>query len=200
MQSAIGSALTISAITKASPGVATVTAHGLANGDYVVLDVQGMIQLNGKVVRVASVATNTFQLEGVDTTLFDTFSTGTAKKLTFGTTVSTFTSINSSGGDYEFLDITTIHDKTKTQIPGVASAQTYTFDSIWDPNDAALAALKLASDTQAQRAMLFTFGSGSKMVFNGYVGASLTPGGSAQDKVTTSVSITAFGTPTYYTS
>ena len=35
MQSALGASKTITAITKANPAVATSTAHGLANGDYV---------------------------------------------------------------------------------------------------------------------------------------------------------------------
>jgi hypothetical protein len=38
------------------------------------------------------------------------------------------------------------------------------------------------------------------MVFVGYVGFAGTPGGSAQDKVITQSTITAFGTPTYYAS
>jgi len=38
------------------------------------------------------------------------------------------------------------------------------------------------------------------MVFVGYVGFSGSPGGNAQDKVTTGATITAYGTPTYYAS
>ena len=76
MQSALAAADTISGITKANPGVVTATSHGLSNGDYVFLSVSGMHQLNDRVVRVANVATNTFELEGVDTSAFDTFSSG----------------------------------------------------------------------------------------------------------------------------
>jgi hypothetical protein len=38
------------------------------------------------------------------------------------------------------------------------------------------------------------------MVFSGYVGFTGAPAGNAQDKVTSSAVITAFGTPTYYSS
>lgn len=200
VESALGADLTISGITKANPGVATSTAHGLSNGDYVILEIQGMHQLDGRVVRVANVAANTFELEGVDTTLFDTFSSGTANEITFGTTLTTLTGLSASGGDFDFLDTTTIHDNTRKQIPGLASPSTYSFESIWDVSDAGLVALKAASDNQAKKAVKFAFANGQKMVLAGYIGATLLPTGSAQEVVKTSVVITADGKPTVYSS
>lgn len=199
MQSAIAAAVTISGITKASPGVATTsTSHGYSNGDYVLLTAQGMYQVDKKVVRVAGVTSTTFQLEGIDTTLFGTFSSGTCEKLTFGTTFGTLTSLSASGGDFDFIDTTTIHAQVKTQIPGLANPAKYSFESYWDVSDAGLLAAKAASETQAQRGFLFTFPNGQKAVFAGYIGCTLLPTGSSQDLVKTSVDITAFGTPTYY--
>lgn len=201
MQSALAAAKTITAITKASPGVASSTAHGYSNGDFVFLTVSGMYQLNDKVARVSSVTTDTFALEGVDTTLFDTFSSGTAEKITFGTSITTATTITSSGGNFEFIDSTTIHGNSKSQLPGLPEATTFSMDHIWDVSDTGLLALKSASDNQAKRAFKFTFGSGGKiMAFAGYVGAALLPGGSAQQLVTTPSVITMGGSPTYYAS
>lgn len=200
MQSALATADTITGITKANPGVVTATAHGISNGTYVVLTVQGMSQLNGRVVRVANAATDTFELEGVDTTNFDTFSSGSCQAITYGTTLNTVRSLTSSGGDYNFIDTTTIHDNVATQIPGLAAAASYSFENIWDVSDAGLVALKSASDNKAQRAFKFTFADGQIMVFNGYVGASLLPGGSSQDLITTSSVVTMFGAATYYSS
>ncbi len=201
MQSALAAAKTITAITNASPGVATSASHGYSNGDFVFLTVSGMYQVNGKVVRVASVATDTFQLEGVDTTLFDTFSSGTAEKITFGTSITTATTVTGTGGNFEFIDSTTIHGNSKSQLPGLPEASTYSMDHIWDVSDAGLLAMKTASDSQAKRAVKFTFGTGGKiMVFAGYVGAALLPAGSSQQLVTTQTVITMDGTPTYYAS
>jgi hypothetical protein len=201
MQSALAAAKTITAITKASPGVASSVAHGYANGDFVYLSVSGMFQLNEKVVRVAGVAADTFQLEGVDTTLFDTFTSGTAEKITFGTSITTATNITASGGGFEFIPTTTIHSNVNTSIPGLPEASNFTMDHIHDISDAGLLAMKAASDVQARRAFKFTWGSGGQiMVFAGYVGASLLPGGSAQQLVTTPTAITMNGTPTYYAS
>lgn len=201
MQSALAAALTISGITKANPGVATSTAHGLANGDYVYLSIQGMHQLNERVARVAGVTADTFQLEGIDTTNFDTFSSGTAEKITFGTSITTATSISSSGGDFGFIDTTTIHANQRSQMPDLPNAASFTMDNIWDVSDAGLVAMKSASDSQAKRAFKFTFGTGGQiMVFAGYVGASMLPGGQAQGLVTTSTVITMNGSPSVYSS
>lgn len=201
MESAIGVSKAITAITKATTGVATSTAHGFVNGDYVFLTVAGMRQLNDRVVRVANVTANTFELEGIDTTAFDTFSSGGAQAITFGTNITTATSISSSGGGYDFIDTTTIHDNARTQVPGLPAAISYSFDNIWDVSDAGLKAMKVASDAQGKKAFKFQFGVGGQiMVFAGYVGANLLPGGSAQQLVTTSAAITLNNTPSYYAS
>lgn len=199
VQSAIAATVSISAITKASPGVVTTgSAHGYSNGDYVYLAIQGMYQLDGMVCRISAAAGSNFTLEGLDTTNFDTFTSGTAQKLTLGTSLSTATSITASGGDFSFIDTTTIHDNVKKQVPGLANPSTFSFENIWDVADAGLIALKAASDTQAVRAVRFTFANGQKVIFMGYIGASLLPTGSAQDIVKTSAVITMFGKPSVY--
>ena len=200
MESAAASPVTITAITKASPAVCTAT-NTYTNGDYVKLSVAGMWQLDGKVVRVSAASGSAFSCEGVDSTLFETFVSGTASKLTFGTSITTATSMSGTGGDFDFIDTTTIHSNAKTQIPGLSNPITYTFDNLWDIADSGQIALKSATDSQAQKSFKFTFGTGGPiMVFLGYVGFSGAPGGNAQDKVTASAVITAFGTPTYYSS
>ncbi len=201
MQSALAAATTITAITKANPGVVTSVAHGYSNGNILFLTVSGMYQLDNKVVRVANKTNDTYELEGVDTTAFDTFSSGTAELITFGTSITTATTVNAAGGNFEFIDSTTIHGNAKTQLPGLPEAATFSMDHIWDVSDAGLLAMKTASDSQAKRAFKFTFGTGGKiMLFAGYVGANLLPGGSAQQLVTTPTVITMDGTPTYYAS
>ena len=198
IQSVLGAALTITTITKASPGVVTSTAHGLANGDFVLLDVEGMTQIDNRVFRVANVAANTFELEGEDTLLYDTFVSGTAKEITFGTNLATATTVNASGGEFDYEDTTTIHDAVRSQIPTLASPAAYSFENIWDTADAGLIALKLASDNKAERCIRITFSNGQKVLFNGFVGATLLPVGSAPGKVTTPVTITMGGRPTVY--
>ena len=86
----------------------------------------------------------------------------------------------------------------RSQIPTLASPATYNFENIWDTADAGLIALKLASDNKAERCIRITFSNGQKVLFNGFVGATLLPVGSAPGKVTTPVTITMQGRPTVY--
>ena len=198
----LGTVQVVSAITKASTGVATYVGTDPANGDYFALtSVLGMTQVNSRIFRVANVNTggNTLELEGENTTNYDTFVSGNLQPLTFGTSLSVAAGVQVSGGDFAFLDTTTIHDTQQTQIPGLAAATAFTFDCFWDPSDAGLAALVAASNAQAQRALRLTFANSYKYLLLGYVGATLSPTGNAQEMVKTSVVFTAFGRSTTYT-
>lgn len=198
VQSAIGANKTITAITKASTGVVSSTAHGIANGAYVLLTVQGMNQVNNRVFRVANTAANAFDLEGEDTTLYDTFTSGTAAEITFGTTVSTITGVTVSGGDFQKEPTTTIHDLQGSQIPTITNPLEFSMESIWDASDTALKALASASALKLTRAVRITFANSQKFLFNGYVGANLSPGGSAPGKVITPISFDVQSRGTFY--
>lgn len=198
VQSALGSAITISGITNASPGVASASGHGLSDGAFVVLSVAGMADLDGRVVRVANSDAGTFELEGVDTTNLGTFTSGSAQEITFGTNLGVVRSLSAAGGEFPLIDTTTIHDKLSTNIPGVPSPVVYTFTNIFDPSDAGVIALKAASDERSQRAVRFTFSDGTIMAFSGYIGASGIPTGSGQELVTSPATVTMSATPSYY--
>ena len=67
----------ISAITKANPAVVTAASHGFSNGDQVlILNVEGMTQLNGTTKTVANKTDDTFQLSGTDSSGFGTYTSG----------------------------------------------------------------------------------------------------------------------------
>lgn len=71
-----GEVKSISAITKADPGVITSAAHGFSTGDIVNLSgIVGMTQLNGTVVTVTVVDANSFSI-GTDTSSFGTYTSG----------------------------------------------------------------------------------------------------------------------------
>jgi hypothetical protein len=198
VQSALAATKTISAITKANPGVATSTSHGYTNGQEISLDILGMHQLDDRVIRVANVAANTFELDGVDTTLMDTFASGTAALITFGLTVTTITGSTTSGGDFDRIDITTIHDTVRREIAGASTPITFSLESFWDPADTGLIGLKSASDVKGVRAIRFVFPSGYRFYTQGYVSCTMAPTGTAQGLVTTPVVITSNGRLTSY--
>lgn len=70
-------AATISGATQANPCVVTANAHGFANGELIYISgVTGMTQLNGNLYTIASVAANTFELSGVDSSAYTAYSSG----------------------------------------------------------------------------------------------------------------------------
>jgi len=73
----------ISAITKANPAVVTATSHGYSNGDHVwINDVVGMTEVNARRYTIANVTTHTFELSGVNSTNYTTYTSGgTAAKV-----------------------------------------------------------------------------------------------------------------------
>jgi hypothetical protein len=202
VQSALSASQVVSGITKAATGVATYVGTDPVNGDYVALTANGMYQVDGRIFRVANVngAGNTLELEGEATTSYDTFTSGSLGIVTFGTSLTTLVGLSATGGEPSFISTTTIHDNVSRQIPGIPSPVVFSFESLWDPADAGLVALKAASDASARRAVRFTFSGGQKLVFNGYISCTLLPVGNAQDKVTTNVTINLDGNPTVYAS
>jgi uncharacterized protein (TIGR02217 family) len=76
------STLTITAITQASPGVVTVSGSAPANGKLVYIsNAGGMYQVNGQVFTVAGSSGSSFQLSGIDTRGYQTFTSGGTAQL-----------------------------------------------------------------------------------------------------------------------
>ena len=199
VQTALASAVTITALSKASPGVATYSGTvSPANGDYISLSAQGMHQVNERIFRIANVNTTakTFELEGEDTTTYDTFINGSFQVITFGASFSSVQNINVSGGEYKKADLTTIHDAVEKQAPTVASAMAISMTNFFDLTDPGFAECNKAFKSKTVRAFRLRFGTGAKVLFVGYVGAAGVPTGQAQQAVMTPVTIDAQNLPT----
>jgi len=67
----------ITGVTQANPGVVTSTAHGIANGQTVLIsNVNGMVELNGNTYTAANITVNTLELSGTNTTGFTAYGSG----------------------------------------------------------------------------------------------------------------------------
>jgi hypothetical protein len=200
VQSAALTPLVVSAITKANPAVVSYTGTDPVNGNFLLMDVQGMRQISGSVFRAANVSSgsDTVELEGVDSTLYNTFSSGTAQVVTLGASMEIIRSLSASGGDPNFIDVSTIHDLQQRQIPGRPTAVSYSFECFWDPNDAGLKALMAASALRSKRVIQMKWPDGLFILFVGYVSAPGAPTGSGGDVVTTPVTFTINGNITVY--
>jgi len=68
---------TITGATKANPCVITAVAHGLADGDRVLIaSVGGMTQINDRYYSINVLTTNTFELLGENSTSYTTYTSG----------------------------------------------------------------------------------------------------------------------------
>lgn len=205
VQTGLSDAISISNISKASPGLVTYSgtpATAPQNGDYILLQVQGMNQVSERLFRVAEFnGTNkTFKLEGEDTTTYDTFISGTARIVTFGASFDSVQNIQVSGGEYEKADLTTIHDAVKKQAPTVASPMSISMTNYFDLTDPGFVECNKAYKSKTTRAFRLRFGAGAKMAFVGYVGAAGVPTGQVQQAVMTPVTIDAQNMPSVWAS
>jgi hypothetical protein len=124
------SAKNVTAVTLASPGVATSTSHGLANGTVGYWAVAaGMVQLDGQATRVYNQSTNAFDLQGLNTAGYSTFSgTQTFTPVATWGTLSETIGYQIGGGSADKLDDTKISDVIKQEIIGTLPADTVQID------------------------------------------------------------------------
>lgn len=204
-ESALGTAKPITLMTKAAPGVFTSVAHGFVNGDFIALDTPSVQVLNNRVFRVAAIAADTFQLEdissgvGLSTIGFETLSSGSAQKITFGNSISSAAGIEITGGEFDFIDTTLIHGNQKTQMPGATNPVEIKLIHLWDLTDSGQLALKSFSDLKQAKAFKMTFGIGGPvMAFIGYTGFTAVPIGTSQDRITSPSTMTLVAAPVLY--
>jgi hypothetical protein len=203
MESAREAADTITAITNASPGVVTATAHGFSDGDIVLLEVGGMNDLNKRAFKVIESDTNTFQLAdetglvGIDTTNFGTFTSGTATKVTLGISITGTQGFAPSGGDGKLLDTTTVQDTNDTQETNGTTAISYALTQQWDPADTAQRQMIEFNRSGVQKVFRFQWPNGTFVLFYGSVAYSGAPGGDNQGITTSTATVALGGRPTY---
>lgn len=193
-----GSAKVVSGVTKANPGVVSSTSHGLANGSVGYFDtLVGMAELEGQVARVSGSATGSFNAEGVDTTNFDTFTSGNFIPVTAWKTLSQSTEYQIGGGDGAVEDFTTLLDKKDKSRKVTLGAETVTINckSLTADNEAMA---KIRSTARALGYLVFraTLHDGSQRLFRGQPSL---PGESLAVKGlgTGSVSVTVIGDVLY---
>ena len=168
----------ISSISNANPAVASSAAHGLANGDLVVLS-SGWQRLNDRVIRVSGSASGAFNIEGQDTTSVQYYpagsSAGSATPISAWTQISQILEFTTSGGDQQFANFSFLDEDFERQLPTITSAQSITIGIADDPSLPGYIALKAASMTRANRALRLTLPDGSTIFYNGIVSLNETP-------------------------
>lgn len=156
VENAVGTAKTVTAITAASPPVATSSAHGLTVGTVgYFTGVSGfMPALEGMAVRITNPVTNTFDLQKLRAAGLSAFS-GSASFYPVSTwhTVGNATAYQIGGGDAPDSDQTVLLDTIQQLVPGMLNAQTVTIPCNSDMESAAM--LKIAQAAEDQTPLVF---------------------------------------------
>lgn len=152
-------------VTNASEAVVTSTAHGYSNGDYVLV-ISGWGRLNKRAFRIKSIATDTFVLEGADTSNTTFFpagqGVGTVAKVSAWTQLTTVMNPNTSGGDPKKVTYKFIESDVEYSINDGFTATDYTIELDADSiGGTGYTALKTLTDVQTDTIMRMVTRSGS---------------------------------------
>lgn len=201
LASGYGSVQTMSILTNANPAVATVTAHGYANGDFVEVT-SGWSRLNGKVCRISGVATNTFNLEAIDsssTTIYPAGTgTGSVRKITGYTQLSQILKSDSNGGDQQFLEYQFLESDAAKRIPTYKSPAGLTFSVADDATQAGYIIAAAANDDRLPRAVKITLPSAAILSYNAYISVNKTPSLTVNELMACEMTLSLLNEPVRY--
>ena len=201
--SAVGSALTVTTATNANPCVMTSTAHGLSNGDYVIVT-SGWARTTDRVFRVANITANTFELEGHDTSSTTVYAagsgTGSVKKVTTWTQITQVLTVSSQGGEQQFATYQPLEGDREVRIPTIKSGGGLDMEVGDDPTLAGFVAAAAANDDRVARAVRITNANSSKSLFYSYVSADKVPQMNVNQVQTARISLSHLNEAVRYTS
>lgn len=196
-------AIPITAISNASPAVATAAGHTLADGEVIVLSVPAWPALNGRVVRVVDKADGTFALEGVDTTDTKRFpagsGVGSARKVQSWTAITQVLEANMSGGEQQFYNYQFLEDTgDERQIPTIRSARSQTLSIADDDSLPHYAVLDAADAERKTRAVWLQMPNGARTYYPAYVSFSKVPTLTKNQAMALSVTLSLDAEPMRY--
>lgn len=123
------SAIQPTAVSKANPGVATLTSHTVETGDVGFWSVSaGMVELDEQAVYCTDTDANTFTMNGLDTTNYSTFSAGDLTLAATWGTLSEAAGYTVGGGAAASLNDTRLIDVKTRNIAGLLAPQDVTID------------------------------------------------------------------------
>lgn len=189
-------AKTITAITQANPAVFTSAAHGLAKGDVVTLaSIAGMTQLNGVTGVVQYVSTNTFILQGIDSTSMSAYTSGGTATPVVWTQVANVRTFSGPDGSAQVVDATNLQSSAKEKRVLLFDEGNFSMELDLDTTDAGQNALLTARAAATQKQIRVTLPNASTFTFSGYVMKVTAAGGvDALMKRQVDIAITGAGT------
>lgn len=196
-----GTAVVISGISNANPAVATSTAHGLSKGDIILVN-SGWSRINNRVFRVGEVTTDTFELEGVDTTSTQRYptggGTGSAKEVLTWTQVPQVMSVDFTGGDQQFYSFQFLEDDDERQLPTVKSAASLTLNVADDPDQAYVSLIEGYDEARSTNVMRLNLVNGDIILYPAVITITSTPTLTVNELMQRTISLAIQGKPSRY--
>ncbi len=167
-----GTPVAITAVSLATVGVASATAHGLTFGSAGYFNnVTGMDPLDGQAARVTdtgSPSANSFGLEDINTSSFPAFTAGEFVPVASWSTLSQSTQYQLGGGAGKTEDVGTLIDTREKLLTIKNAAETVTIDirSLKEDNQA-LAKVRAVARALGYLVFRITFPGGAQRLFRG---------------------------------
>lgn len=143
----------LTGISKADPAVVTQAATTYTDGDVIrIQGVNGMTEVNNQLFVVDNAAAGSFELAGVDSTLYTTYTSGGFTDEVSFSQFCELTGLNQQDGTADEIEVTTICSTAKEFEQGLSDSGTLQLDYNFAPNgtvQAYMRAAKIAGDITA---------------------------------------------------
>ena len=188
-------------ITNAKPPALTAAAHGLADGDVIVID-SAWAKLNGRPARVVDSEIGAFAAEGVDTTSVKNYpagsGAGSVRSASGWTQLAQITEPAANGGEQQFLTYGFLEDDDDRQLPTTKSASSMTLPVADDPAQAYVAIVEAADEDKEPRLVRANLPGGATIYYYAYVSITATPTLSRNNIMTRTITLSFASRPTRY--
>lgn len=197
-----GPAVVITAISNAKPAVVSATAHGLQDGDIVLLN-GGWSKINNRTYRVSAVTTDSFALEGTDTT--DTVrypagigATTTIRPVATWVQVPQIMSVDFTGGEQNFFTFQFLEDDDERQFPTNKSAITVSMSVADDPDQPFVPVVEGYDEDKSTNVARLNLPNDSVILYPAVVSITATPSLTVNELMTRDITLALQARPTRY--
>ncbi|MBD1554711.1 phage tail protein [Pseudomonas typographi] len=199
--SVLGTAVPFTALTNAAPPVATAVGHDIENGD-ILLVTSGWARITDRAVRAADVATDTFALDGLDTTSTDTYTAGSGVGSVIAVTawaqVSKVTAFTVSGGEQQYVTVGYLEDDDDRQMPTNRNPLSISVTVEDQPSAEYVSVVEGLGDAKTLSVLRMKLPNGDQVLYPGYVSITSSPTMERNNVMTRTISVGLSGRPVRY--
>lgn len=199
--SVFSAAVLATAISNANPAVVSAVAHTLEDGDIIVVT-SGWTRLNDRTARVDAALTDSFALEGINTTKTNVYTpgagVGSVRAVSGWAQIAQITEVATSGGDQQFTTFGFLEDDDDRQLPTTKSPISMTITVADDPLLPYVPICEAADEDKEARVVRLKLPNGSEIYYNAYVSITSTPSLSRNNIMTRTITLSLASRPTRY--